>query len=273
MLDRYNRNINYLRVSVTDRCNLRCTYCMPESGIRLLAHEDILNFDEILDVVRVAVAMGVNKVRITGGEPLVRKGITDLVRMIAGVEGITDLGMTTNGIMLPKFAGELKKAGLHRVNISLDSMDPEKYKAITRIGSLQDALKGIDAAIEAGLTPVKINCVVDKNVLSVDTLSPHSSAGKVKAFADSKGLQIRFIPQMDLHKGTFGEVIGGSGGHCASCNRLRLTPDGMIKPCLFSDLEYSVRELGTKQALLMAVENKPSRGSSSQKSDFYNIGG
>lgn len=266
MLDRYNRNINYLRVSVTDRCNLRCTYCMPESGIRLLAHEDILNFDEILEVVGVAVAMGVNKVRITGGEPLVRKGITDLVRMIAGVEGITDLGMTTNGIMLPKFAGELKEAGLHRVNISLDSMDPEKYKAVTRIGSLQDALKGIEAAIEAGLTPVKINCVVDKNDMEPE-------AQKVKAFADSNGLQIRFIPQMDLHKGTFGEVIGGSGGHCASCNRLRLTPDGMIKPCLFSDLAYSVRELGAEQALKMAVENKPSRGSSSQKSDFYNIGG
>ncbi len=266
MLDRYNRNINYLRVSVTDRCNLRCTYCMPESGIRLLAHEDILNFDEILDVVRVAVAVGVNKVRITGGEPLVRKGITDLVRMIAGVEGITDLGMTTNGIMLPKFAGELKEAGLHRVNISLDSIDSEKYKAVTRIGSLQDALKGIDAAIEAGLTPVKINCVVDKNDMEPE-------AQKVKAFADSKGLQIRFIPQMDLHKGTFGEVIGGSGGHCASCNRLRLTPDGRIKPCLFSDLEYSVRELGAEQALKMAVENKPKCGSSSQKSNFYNIGG
>ena len=266
MLDRYNRNINYLRVSVTDRCNLRCTYCMPESGIRLLAHEDILNFDEILEVVGVAVAMGVNKVRITGGEPLVRKGITDLVSMIAGVEGITDLGMTTNGIMLPKFAGELKEAGLHRVNISLDSMDPEKYKAVTRIGSLQDALKGIEAAIEAGLTPVKINCVVDKNDMEPE-------AQKVKAFADSNGLQIRFIPQMDLHKGTFGEVIGGSGGHCASCNRLRLTPDGMIKPCLFSDLAYSVRELGAEQALKMAVENKPKSGSSSQKNSFYNIGG
>ncbi|MCK5337554.1 MAG: radical SAM protein [Bacteroidales bacterium] len=253
-------------MSVTDRCNLRCTYCMPESGIRLLAHEDILNFDEILEVVGVAVAMGVNKVRITGGEPLVRKGITDLVSMIAGVEGITDLGMTTNGIMLPKFAGDLKEAGLHRVNVSLDSMDPEKYKAVTRIGSLQDALKGIEAAIEAGLTPVKINCVVDKNDMEPE-------AQKVKAFADSNGLQIRFIPQMDLHKGTFGEVIGGSGGHCASCNRLRLTPDGMIKPCLFSDLAYSVRELGAEQALKMAVENKPKCGSSSQTGSFYNIGG
>ena len=266
MLDKYNREINYLRVSVTDRCNLRCRYCMPEGGIRLLTHHDILSFDEITEVIKVAVEMGVDKVRITGGEPLVRKGITALVSMIASIPGISDLGMTTNGIMLPKFAGELKDAGLHRVNISLDTIDPEKYKAITRIGSLQDALKGIDAAMEAGLIPVKINCVVEKNAMEPE-------AQKVKTFADSKGLQIRFIPQMDLHKGTFGEVIGGSGGHCASCNRLRLTPNGMIKPCLFSDQEYSVRELGAKQALLMAVENKPECGSSSQKSNFYNIGG
>ncbi|MCK4569511.1 MAG: GTP 3',8-cyclase MoaA [Bacteroidales bacterium] len=266
MLDRYNRKINYLRVSVTDRCNLRCRYCMPESGIRLMPHKDILSYDEITEVVRTAVDMGVDKVRITGGEPLVRKGITELVRMISKIEGIKDLGMTTNGIMLPKYAKELKNAGLHRVNISLDSMDPEKYKTITRVGSLHDALKGIDAALDAGLTPVKINCVVDKNAMEPE-------AQKVKAFADSKGLQIRFIPQMDLHKGTFGKVIGGSGGHCASCNRLRLTPDGMVKPCLFSDIEYSVRELGAKQALIMAVDNKPSSGSSSQKSSFYNIGG
>ncbi len=266
MLDRYNRKINYLRVSVTDRCNLRCTYCMPESGIRLLTHKDILTYDEITEVVSEAVKLGVDKVRITGGEPLVRKGVPDLVRMIAGIEGINDLGMTTNGIMLPKFARELKEAGLHRVNISLDTLDPEKYKAVTRVGSLQDALKGIDAALEAGLVPVKINCVVKENGFEPE-------AQKVKAFADERGLEIRFIPMMDLHEGTFGEVIGGSGGHCASCNRLRLTSDGLVKPCLFSDEAFSIREMGAREALLAAVENKPKCGSSSQKSDFYNIGG
>ena len=266
MLDRYNRKINYLRVSVTDRCNLRCTYCMPESGIRLLTHKDILTYDEIAEVVSEAVKLGVDKVRITGGEPLVRKGVPDLVRMIAGIEGINDLGMTTNGIMLPKFARELKEAGLHRVNISLDTLDPEKYKAVTRVGSLQDALKGIDAALEAGLVPVKINCVVKENGFEPE-------AQKVKAFADERGLEIRFIPMMDLHEGTFGEVIGGSGGHCASCNRLRLTSDGLVKPCLFSDEAFSIREMGAREALLAAVENKPKCGSSSQKSDFYNIGG
>lgn len=266
MLDKYNREINYLRVSVTDRCNLRCNYCMPASGIRLLTHEDILNFDEITEVVRTAVDLGVAKVRITGGEPLVRKGITELVSMIAGIPGIHDLGMTTNGIMLPRFAKELKEAGLHRVNISLDTVDPEKYRALTRIGSIQDVLKGIDAALGAGLTPVKLNCVVRENAFE-------NEAQKVKAFADEKGVQVRFIPMMNLHEGTFGEVIGGSGGHCASCNRLRLTPSGMIKPCLFSDDEYSVRELGAREAILKAVLNKPRCGSSSQKSDFYNIGG
>jgi cyclic pyranopterin phosphate synthase len=266
MFDRYKRKINYLRVSVTDRCNLRCTYCMPEEGIRLISHKDILTYDEITEVVSTAAELGVDKVRITGGEPLVRKGVTELVRMISSVNGIKELAMSTNGIMLPKFAAELKAAGLQRVNISLDSVDPEKYRAVTRVGSLEDALMGIDAALEAGLTPVKINCVVKESPFEAE-------AQKVKAFADEKGLEIRFIPEMDLHKGTFGEVIGGSGGHCASCNRLRLTPSGMVKPCLFSDLAYSVRELGARKALLMAVENKPACGSSSQRSDFYNIGG
>jgi cyclic pyranopterin phosphate synthase len=167
---------------------------------------------------------------------------------------------------LPKFAKSLKAAGLHRVNISLDTLDSEKYKQITRLGSLEEALLGIDAALDAGLTPVKLNCVVKKNAME-------ANAQEVKTFAEKKGVEIRFIPQMDLHEGSFGEVIGGTGGHCASCNRLRLTPIGMIKPCLFNDLEYSVRELGAKKALLMAVENKPACGSTSQKSNFYNIGG
>jgi cyclic pyranopterin phosphate synthase len=239
---------------------------MPEQGIQLMKHEDILTFDEITEVISAAVEMGVDKVRITGGEPLVRKGIVDLVGMIAGIPGINDLGMTTNGILLPEFAEKLRSAGLHRVNISLDTMDPDKYRSITRAGSLDRVLNGIDAAIDAGLTPVKINCVVEKNQFEAD-------AQQVKAFADSKGLQTRFIPVMDLHHGTFARVIGGEGGHCAACNRLRLTASGKVKPCLFSDEGYSVREMGAKEALLAAVQNKPKCGSSSQKSDFYNIGG
>ncbi len=266
MYDRYNRKINYLRVSVTDRCNLRCRYCMPAGGIELMRHKDILRFDEIVEVVETAVKAGVDKVRITGGEPLVRKGITELVKMLSGIDGIRDLAMTTNGILLERFAKELKTAGLMRVNISLDTLDKDKYRQITRVGSLDDALRGIDAAMEAGLTPIKLNCVISESPMEPDAL-------EVKKFAERKGLEVRFIPMMDLHQGTFGEVIGGEGGHCASCNRLRLTPDGMVKPCLFSDLAWSVRELGASEALRLAVENKPSCGTSSQKSDFYNIGG
>ncbi len=134
MFDRFNRTINYLRISVTDRCNLRCRYCMPEEGIKLLRHEDILSFDEITGFTEVAVKHGVNKVRITGGEPLVRKGIVTLVKMIADIEGINDLSMTTNGVLLKDFAADLKTAGLHRVNISLDTTDPERFAYITRGG-------------------------------------------------------------------------------------------------------------------------------------------
>lgn len=266
MYDRFNRKINYLRVSVTDRCNLRCQYCMPAGGIALMRHKDILNFNEIIEVVETAVNAGVDKVRITGGEPLVRKGITDLIGMLSGIHGIRDLSMTTNGTLLPRFAGELKAAGLMRVNISLDTLNKEKYHQITRVGKLEDALKGIDAALEAGLSPVKLNCVIRESLMEPD-------AQQVKKFAEQKGVEVRFIPMMDLHQGTFGEVIGGEGGHCATCNRLRLTPDGRIKPCLFSDLAWSVRELGAEEALRQALENKPSCGTSSQKSDFYNIGG
>ena len=266
MLDRYNRKINYLRISVTDRCNLRCRYCMPESGIKLMAHKDILSYDEITEVAREAARLGVNKIRITGGEPLVRRGLTALVGMIAKIDGIKDIGMTTNGILLPQFAMELKQAGLHRVNISLDSMDPEKYKAVTRVGNIEDALKGIDAALEVGLIPVKLNCVVKENQFEPE-------AQKVRAFADKKGLEVRFIPMMDLHEGTFGEVIGGSGGHCTNCNRLRLTASGMVKPCLFSDLAYDVREFGIERAYHKALGNKPKAGGANTVNRFSNIGG
>src|SRR6056297_2108349 len=132
MYDRFNRHINYLRISVTDKCNLRCTYCMPEEGIKLLRHEDILSFEEIAEVVRFAVSKGIDKSRLTGGEPLVRRDITDLISMIARIEGVNDFAMTTNGTFLKKYAVDIAKAGLHRVNVSLDTLDPEKYRDITR---------------------------------------------------------------------------------------------------------------------------------------------
>jgi len=266
VLDRFDRNINYLRISVTDRCNMRCRYCMPEEGISLIRHSDILTYDEIAGFTRVAVANGINKVRITGGEPLVRKGVTELVSMLAGIRGITDLSMTTNGVLLGEYAAGLAAAGLMRVNISLDTIDADRYRNVTRGGDITAVFRGIDAAREAGLRPVKINCVIKSTPDEED-------ARAVAGYCIRQGLEVRFIRQMDLASGTFHEVHGGSGGNCARCNRLRLTPEGILMPCLFSDRGYSVRELGAEEALRRAVEEKPERGTVNRVNCFYNIGG
>jgi GTP 3',8-cyclase len=266
MYDSFNRQINYLRISVTDRCNLRCSYCMPEEGIQMLRHEDILNFDEILDVVRAGVSLGIRKVRITGGEPLVRKGIVNLAGMIAGIQGVEDLSMTTNGILLSQFAGPLAEAGLMRVNVSLDTINPERYSQITRGGELVKVLHGIRAAQEAGLQPIKLNCVVQSSSREADALA-------VAEFAKENDLEVRFIHQMNLEHGEFSIVEGGSGGDCFQCNRLRLTATGKIKPCLFSAEQFDVRQLGAERALQMAIANKPACGTINQVDEFYNIGG
>jgi len=239
---------------------------MPEEGVMPIGHEQVLRFEEIIDVVKEGVKMGIDKVRITGGEPLVRKGIVDLVGMLSAISGIKDLAMTSNGILLDRYAEELAKAGLQRINISLDSMDPDTYHRITRRGRLDDVLRGIDAAEAAGLTPIKINCVVRES-------SDEADAQAVKAFAEARGFQVRFIHQMNLETGTFSKVEGGEGGDCAHCNRLRLTADGQILPCLFSEIGYPVRELGAHRALLKALENKPPCGSINTKGSFYTIGG
>lgn len=266
MRDRFDRNINYLRISVTDRCNLRCVYCMPAEGIRMLRHEDILSFDEIIAVVKTAVEMGVTKVRLTGGEPLVRRGITDLVGMIAAIPGILDLSMTTNGILLEQFARPLKQAGLHRLNVSLDTLDAEKYSKITRGGELAGVLKGLEAARESGLHPIKLNCVVGD-------MNDEGDAIRVKQFAEDNGFQVRFIRQMDLASGEFYVVEGGDGGNCHLCNRLRLTSNGLVKPCLFDAIGFNVRELGAREAIMEAIRVKPACGSVNMSEQFYNIGG
>ena len=266
MLDRFNRELNYLRISVTDRCNLRCTYCMPEEGIKLFRHEEILTFSEITGFTRAAVANGVTKVRLTGGEPLVRRGITALVRMIAKIEGIEDLSMTTNGTLLKLFARELKSAGLQRVNISLDTVDPDKFKLITRSGNINDVFEGIDAAKSAELFPLKINCVVKES-------KDEDDAQEVTRFCQDNDLEIRYIRQMDLVKGHFSVVDGGTGGDCALCNRLRLTSNGKLKPCLFNNIEFDIRELGYEKAIKLAAEMKPECGSINETDSFYNIGG
>lgn len=266
MYDHFNRQINYLRISVTDRCNLRCKYCMPAEGIQLMHHEDLLTFEEIVEVVEEAVKNGITKIRLTGGEPLVRKGIIDLVRMIAKVPGMEDLSMTTNGTLLEEYAASLKEAGLNRVNISLDTVDEVKYAEITRGGNLDDVIRGIFKAKEVGFDPVKINCVVRTN-------SDEPEALKVKDFAKAEGLQVRFIHQMDLETGEFSKVEGGEGGDCKTCNRLRLTATGGFKPCLFNDSCFNIKEFGIQKALTKAVECKPKSGSRNKSGKFYNIGG
>lgn len=266
MLDRYNRHIHYLRVSVTDRCNLRCRYCMPEEGVSLLHHEDILTFEEITLVIQEAVKLGIDKIRLTGGEPLVRKGIVGLVKQIAAIGHIKDLSLTTNGILLEEMAQPLKNAGLHRVNISLDTTDPDRYKKITRGGDISKVFRGIQAARAAGLNPVKINCVVFRS-------SDEENAREVKAFCRENNLAVRFIREMDLETGEFSVVEGGSGGNCSICNRLRLTATGMVKPCLFDEFEFSVRELGAREALISAINCKPLNGCINRTGSFYSIGG
>ena len=266
MLDQFNRTINYLRISVTDRCNLRCRYCMPEDGITPLRHEDILSYDEITDFTRVAVGLGINKVRITGGEPLVRKSISLLIEKLSSLEGITDISMTTNGTLLDKYAADLASAGLMRVNVSLDTTDAEKFSYITRGGNIDDVFRGIEAALKAGLTPVKVNCVIKSTPEEKD-------AAQVADYCIKMGVEVRFIRQMDLANGVFSVVHGGSGGNCAKCNRLRLTSNGILKPCLFNDIGFNIRSLGAENAIRMALDSKPECGTVNTRNEFYNIGG
>ena len=266
MTDRFGRKITYLRISVTDRCNLRCRYCMPAAGVKLLPVQDIFSFEEILEVTRAAVDMGVVKVRLTGGEPLVRLDLVDLVRELAAIDGIRDLAMTTNATLLAGKADALAAAGLHRVNISLDTMDAQRYRELTRGGNIQDALDGLDAARVAGLLPIKLNCVVSD-------FSNADDVESVRQFGRDHGIEVRTIRQMDFAAGRFSIVEGGSGGDCVHCNRLRLTSNGRIRPCLFSDIQFDVRKLGASQALRQAVAAKPAAGGPCTHNWMSGIGG
>jgi GTP 3',8-cyclase len=239
---------------------------MPEEGIRMLRHEDILSYSEIEGFTRVAVKNGIKKVRITGGEPLVRKGIVSLIRMISPIDGIKDLSMTTNGILLKEYAADLKNAGLHRVNISLDTTNPGRFSYLTRGGNIDDVMDGIKAANDTGLLPVKINCVILDSPEEEDAKS-------VTLFCRENNLEIRYIRQMDLVRGHFSTVVGGIGGNCPLCNRLRLTSDGKLKPCLFNDIAFDIRETGYEEAFKKAVDLKPECGSNNLSGEFYNIGG
>jgi len=251
--------------------------------VPLVSHDDILRYEEIAEVVREAADLGVTKVRLTGGEPLTRRNIESLIVLLARIDGVRDLAMTTNGTLLAPRAATLKAAGLMRVNVSLDSVDPDRYAAITsgdcaatdagacsaaarRSYGLDDVLAGIDAALAAGLTPVKLNCVIEQSVDEPD-------ARGVADYARRRGLEVRFIPRMDLATGRFGQVVGGDGGACGRCSRLRLTSDGYLRPCLMSDVGFSVRELGPREAIGLAVQAKPEAGGVCEKHWIRRIGG
>ena len=253
MLDKFKRKINYLRISVTDRCNQRCVYCMPEEGVPMINHEDILSFEEILKIVTVAVKLGIDKIRLTGGEPLTRRDILSLVLMIANVKGVNDLSMTTNAVLLEKYALPLKEAGLHRLNISLDTIDRIRYKKITRRDNLDQVLRGLNKAKEVGFKKIKLNCVIANE-------EDRLRGKQIERYAEENGFELRYIHKMDISKGEFWQVEGGDGGNCKACNRIRLSSNGKLFPCLFSDKSYSIKELGIKEAFNQAIINKPESG-------------
>ena len=266
MLDNFGRKISYLRISVTDRCNFRCVYCMPETGADFVPHDRIMSFEEILRVAQAAVKAGIRKVRLTGGEPLTRRDIVTLVNLLSRLDGVDVLAMTTNGALLDKFARRLKRGGLSRVNVSLDTLDPIRFAERSRGGDIKKVLNGLVAAKAAGLEPIKLNCVVKESAQEPDALA-------VAEFAKLHGFEARFIRQMNIEDGTYWVVQGGTGGDCSQCNRLRLTSDGLIKPCLFSDLAYDVRELGPEEAIRQAIGAKPKEGRHSRVNKFHSIGG
>jgi len=280
LIDGFNRPITYLRVSVTDKCNLRCVYCMPEEGLPWLARDEILHYEEIAEIVRAAAAVGVRTVRLTGGEPLVRRDVHRLVAAIAAIPGIEDVALSTNGLLLEERLPALVTAGLRRINLSLDTLRPDRFEAIARRRGLDDVLRGLDAAIAAGLAPVKINCVVMRGV----------NDDEVADFARmtlDRPVFVRFIEVMPVHEnlelqresyvsadeilarvaaiGDLQPVLGPAGNgparyfafpgaagavgvisplshdYCERCNRVRLTADGRLRLCLFGDQALDLR--------------------------------
>lgn len=293
MQDSYSRNITYLRLSVTDLCNLRCRYCMPEDGVCKKSHSHILTEDEMIQAVEVAAELGINKLRITGGDPLVKPNIVRICERAGSIDGIDKLCLTTNGILLPRLGRDLLAAGVQNINISLDTLDPDKYRYITRIGNLNQAISGINTALELGFNKVKINVV----------LIGGFNDSEIEDFAQltmTYPIDVRFIELMPFVKNeeaSFGHYISGanvlerlpqavpvqatgvatefklpgakgnigiiesiSNKFCSDCNRIRLTADGKLKPCLHSGQEISIKDLSKddmREAMKTAILSKP----------------
>lgn len=271
LCDAFSRRINYLRISVTDRCNFRCTYCMPKEGIRKFARKDILSFEEIERIVSVGAKLGIERVRITGGEPLVRKGVVDFIRTLYAINDIKEVTLTTNGVLLAKYADALKRAGLKRINVSLDTLNPKKFLSLTRGGVLQNVLDGIYAAANAGLAPIKLNVVLMRGINDdeIEQLADFTALGYHVRFIELMPLQHntlwkeQFLPaeivkkqlqqiqpliplttrtgpgpaidfQWGSNPGRIGFITALSCSFCGDCNRLRLSADGKLYSCLFS---------------------------------------
>jgi cyclic pyranopterin phosphate synthase len=349
MIDPFGRTIDYLRVSLTDRCNFRCVYCMPEQGFPATPKEEHLTADEFVRMVRIAASLGVTKVRLTGGEPLLRNDLAEIVGEISAIQGVTDLSCTTNGFLLAEKAADLKKAGLHRVNVSLDTLRSDRFEAIARRGNLQDVLDGIRTAKEVGLTPVKLNCVAMRGVNdgeakdfaawtirdeihvrfielmpirwnldetgSFDSFEAHGGKGLLqlrqargdmlsdmemrrlfisaaeikKRIEDAFGqLSPTEIPtngpartyQLPGAKGTIGFISQITSDFCSKCNRLRLTHDGFLRPCLMSDGELDLRgplrngasDADLRDLILHVVAHKPERHYLAEGQQVYGRG-
>ena len=294
MIDRLGRNITYLRISLTDKCNLRCRYCMPEEGVCKRSHHEMMNEDEVVTAVEVAASLGIHKIRLTGGEPLVKRNIVSICRRVAAVEGITEVCLTTNGILLPQLGKQLKDAGVNRLNLSLDTQDPEKYAHITRIGKLEQFQAGLEAALEAGFEKVKINAVliggfnddeiedlahltmeypVDMRFIELMPIQDHDEFGEEAYVPYSRVLEklpeaepmpqdggVAKLYRLPGAKGNIGLISPVSAHFCGECNRIRLTADGKLKPCLHAPDEFSIKGLdfeGMKQVFEQAIWNKP----------------
>ena len=309
MRDGYNREIKYLRISLAELCNFRCRYCMPEDGVCKKKHDEMLTQEEIINAVKVAAKLGVNKIRLTGGEPLVKKNIVDIVAKIKEIDGINEICLTTNASLLPIYAKDLKKAGLDRINVSLDTLNSEKFKYITRIGELKDTLDGIDAALSTGFKKVKINTVLiggfnDDEIVDLANLTLKQDTDvrfiELMPMYDSGEFgKSAFVPYSEVikkiknaYKGKFAsdddiikEVSSGDASvarlykihgakakvglispvnnhFCAECNRIRLTSDGKLKPCLHSSQEIPIKGLNLvemEENFREAIISKPEK--------------
>lgn len=315
MQDGFHREISYLRLSVTDRCNYRCRYCMPPSGVALRGHGEICSFEELYRMAEAAVRLGVRKIRVTGGEPLVRRGIVDFCARLAALDGLEQLCMTTNGALLRAYAKPLRDAGVTRLNISVDTLREERYHAITRCGRLQDALDGIAAAQAAGFTQIRLNCVLQGGI-NDDEIEDFVALSRDNPW------QIRFIELMPMGEcadwdkscflpadtvtercpalqlvstdgvarcyqlpgalGTVGLITPMSHLFCSACNRIRVTADGKLKPCLHSEREIPLRGLSgaaLTEAIRSGIAEKPpqhrmcAEGSSAALRNMHAIGG